>query len=95
CPRPRPADGTNCARVDARPGSVPRLNGAVTAQRAIPTAQGRDIALRCPRPRPADGTNCARVDARPGSVPRLNGAVTAQRAIPTNFGFRVYWKDRR
>jgi hypothetical protein len=26
--------------VDARPGSVPRLNGAVTAQRAIPTHFG-------------------------------------------------------
>jgi hypothetical protein len=40
CPRPRPAGGTNCARLDAHLGSAPRLDGAVTAQRAIPTNFG-------------------------------------------------------
>jgi hypothetical protein len=32
--------------VDARPGSVPRLNGAVTAQRAIPTNFGFRVERR-------------------------------------------------
>ena len=40
CPRPRPAGGMNDARADTRSGSVPRLNGAVTAQRAVPTNFG-------------------------------------------------------
>jgi hypothetical protein len=39
----RPAGGTNCARVNARLRSVPRLNGAVAAQRAIPTNFGLQV----------------------------------------------------
>ena len=37
CPRPRPAGGTNGARTSLYTPHVPRLNGAGTAQRAIPT----------------------------------------------------------
>jgi hypothetical protein len=33
----------NCANVDVRLRPVPRLNGAVTAQRAVPTKFGNRI----------------------------------------------------
>lgn len=37
CPRPRPAGGTNGAQPQNTANGFPRLNGAVTAQRAVPT----------------------------------------------------------
>jgi hypothetical protein len=39
-PRPRAADGTNGTTVPDLAKSVPRLHGAVTAQRSIPTNFG-------------------------------------------------------
>jgi hypothetical protein len=49
-PRPRAAGGTNGTTVLDLAKSVPRLHGAVTAQRAIPTHCGFRVKLR-PRPR--------------------------------------------
>ena len=47
CPRPRPAGGMNGVRTDTCHRVVPRLNGAETAQRTVPTNFGVPVERSC------------------------------------------------
>ena len=81
--RPRPAGGMNGVRTDACHGVVPRLNGAETARRTVPTnslfgLNTSEIAATIPGGRMPPSTSGRMPDATRYIAPEvgLNAATT-------------------